>query len=205
MPARGRRLLHLLPGLLGLLAGRVEPLATGGVVHRLAQAVERGGQRIGPRRELPFGLGGAGGVRRAHLPVPFALLLGQRFGFLAQVGQIALQRCAPEQLAAALECLPRLPLHLGEPLQRLLGPFGVEVLERLLQLLQSLAQLGRERAIELVPDLGQLALPRGVAQAGGLRALPERFQRLLQRLRLPHQLLLRLRDHLCLLRLLERE
>ena len=122
------------------------------------------------------------------------LLLRELRGLLAEVRQVALERRPLEQLPAALERLPQLLLGIRQALQRLLGPIGVEILERLLQLLQPVAQLGRERAVDLLSDLVQLPLPRGIAQPRRLRALPQRFERLLERLRLSHELLLRLRD-----------
>ena len=64
---------------------------------------------------------------------------------------------------------------------------------------------GESARSSCLADVGQLALPRRIAETGGLRALPERLERVLQRLRLLHQLLLRLGDRLRLLRVLERQ
>ena len=132
---------------------------------RLSAAVSESVRRASCAR-----LARTGCCRRGGLLVPLSLLLGQVLGLLRQVCQVALQRCAPEQLPAPLQRLTQLPLRLGQPLERILGALRVQILERLLQRREPLPQLGRERPIELLPDLGELALPARVVQAGRLGA-----------------------------------
>ena len=122
-----------------------------------------------------------------------------------EIGEIALERGALEQLPAPLQRLAHLALGLGEPLERFFGLLGIEILQRPLQRGQALAQLGRERAVELLADLLELALPGGIAHPRRLGALPQRLQRLLQLLGLLEQLLLSLGHGLRPLRALERE
>ncbi len=115
-------------------AGGVQPGPVLSLVH--AEPVERRAERIGASRELP--LRSAARVLSAEEISEFqrALLQGQLARLLAQIGQIALDGGAAEQLATPLERFPEPALGLGQPLQRVLGSIGVEVLERLLERLR---------------------------------------------------------------------
>jgi hypothetical protein len=202
---RAGRLAHLPARVTRLRCRALEALLAGAVAHGACQSLQRAAQRIGPlgQRPLPGGRGAA--VARRHLLVPLPLLLRQVARFQAQVGEVALECGPPEQLAAPLQRFAKLPLGLRQALERVLGHFGVEVLERLLQRRQPLPQLGSQGAVELLPDFLQLPLPGGVGHPGGVGALPERLERLLELLGLPEQLLLAPGDRLGALGLLEGE
>jgi hypothetical protein len=204
---RLRRLLHLLCGLLGGFRGLRHRFGALGLhaLHVLRHLLQRLRQRVGAGGELLLLRGGARAVGARDLLVPALLLLRQLARLLREVVQVAFHCGALEQLFAAFERLAELLLPLGEVLQRVLRALGVEVLQRVPQLLQLLAQFGRERALQLLAHLGHARLKRRVGDAGGLRRPLELGKRLLRLLGLLHELLLALRDGLGLLRLLEGE
>ncbi len=155
-----------------------------------SELLERRRQRIGPTGQLLFARRGAIAVGRVDLVVPAALLLREVARLLGQVGEIPLERGAPEQLLGLFQRLAQLTLLLDQLFERLLGSIRVQVLEGLLELVELLSQLGRQRPLDLLADLGQLLLPGRVPQAGGLGGLLQCFQRLLQAFSLRHHTLL---------------
>jgi hypothetical protein len=127
------RLLHLAGGLPGLLGRRLQ-LGLGGLRRRIGRnPAQRAGERVGADRELSLGDRGPGTVRRPDLLVPLPLFPRHVFRLLYQVGKIALQSGAAEQLATALERFTQLLLHVSQLLERVLGPLCVQVSESLLQ------------------------------------------------------------------------
>src|SRR5204863_358526 len=109
--------------------------------------------------------------------VPFGLAPLQVFRVGRERGERALRRGALEQLAAPLQLGLELLLRFGKPLQRLPRGVRVELGERLLQLAESLLELGRDRASG---PAAPLAPPRGSAAAGRSprsvpRAAPVRY------------------------------
>src|SRR4030095_11888637 len=158
------RFVQLLHGLLASSRGQLLP-----------GLLQGRGERIGPCREGRFFRGRARRVGGLHLLGSLLLRLRQFLRFGSQVRESALERRATEQFLAPLQCLAHLLLGLRQILQRLLGPLGIQILERLLQLGELLFQLGRQRTIQLLPDFLQALLPLRIGESGGLSALFQRF------------------------------
>src|SRR5439155_6564256 len=90
----------------------------------------------------------------------------------------AFGRGAAEELPAALQLGLELLLRLGEALQRLPRGLGIEFRERLLQLPQTLLQLGRHGAGEQLLHLAEPRLERRVLDPRSLRGAGDLLNRL---------------------------
>src|SRR6185437_10068168 len=113
----------------------------------------RRGRRIRPR-----------GLRRVPIPLPPLQLLrvcGQR-------RQLSLDGGPTEQLITPLQRILQVVLRLREMLQRLTGRLGVEPLERILELAESLLQLRCDRFLEQLLDVCQAPLERRIVDSRGV-------------------------------------
>src|SRR5437667_1724282 len=173
----------------GLLRRRERGLAPGRQPEVLPHLLDAVRQRVGslleralPRRRRA--------VRAPRVRVvPFGLAPLQVFRVGRERGERALRRGALEQLAAPLQLGLELLLRFGKPLQRLPRGVPVELGERLLQLAESLLELGRDRALQQLLHLAQPRLECRVVDPRGLRGPRDLLHRLGQLL---HALLERL-------------
>src|SRR4029453_18994752 len=134
------------PGaVLGRAARAGEPLLTLVIFDLRGKPGHGRAQRIRASRQDALGLRGPGAVGRCDARIPVVLLLGELGGLPAEVGQVAFERRTLEQVLAALEGLAQLALGVREALERLLSAVRIQILEGLLQLLQPLAELWRQR------------------------------------------------------------
>src|SRR5437867_148020 len=153
----------------GLLRRRERGLAPGRQPEVLPHLLDAVRQRVGslleralPRRRRA--------VRAPRVRVvPFGLAPLQVFRVGRERGERALRRGALEQLAAPLQLGLELLLRFGKPLQRLPRGVRVELGERLLQLAESLLELGRDRALQQLLHLAQPRLECRVVDPRGLR------------------------------------
>src|SRR5262249_35407746 len=119
--------------------------------------------------------------------------------------QIALECSATEEFLAPLQRLAHLLLSLRQVLQRFLGAFRIQILERLLQLGELLFQLWSQSAIQLLPDFLETFLPLWIGESGCLSALLQRLDGAFHLFELLLKFFLRRRDRLGTLRGLEGE
>src|SRR5947208_624488 len=153
----------------GLLRRRERGLAPGRQPEVLPHLLDAVRQRVGslleralPRRRRA--------VRAPRVRVvPFGLAPLQVFRVGRERGERALRRGALAQLAAPLQLGLELLLRFGKPLQRLPRGVRVELRERLLQLAESLLELGRDRALQQLLHLAQPRLECRVVDPRGLR------------------------------------
>src|SRR5690606_10810292 len=154
--------------------------------------LQAGGERVGAPGQ-PLRLRRRAGAVNPCLPLgPEPRRLRQLLRLLLHRGEVPFERRAPEELPAPLQCLAELLLGSRHLLQRLASPRGVEVGQGTPELLEPIPELGGEGPAELVLDLLEAGLERGVVEACALRRVAELLARLLQFLGLAEHRLLRL-------------
>src|SRR5438876_6392410 len=154
---------------LRLPRGLLRRLAPGRRPEVLPHLLDAVRQRVGPllERALPRRRRAVRAPRVRSVPLGLAPLQVFRVG--RERGERALRRGALEQLAAALQLGLELLLRFGKTLQRLPRGVRVELGECLLQLAESLLELGRDRALQQLLHLAQPRLERRVVDPRGLR------------------------------------
>src|SRR6266702_688684 len=180
----------------GLLRRRERRLAPGRRPEVLPHLLDAVRQRVGPllERALPRRRRAVRAPRVRSVPLGLAPLQVFRVG--RERGERALRRGALEQLAAPLQLGFELLLRFGKTLQRLPRGVRVELGECLLQLAESLLELGRDGALQQLLHLAQPRLERRVVDPRGLRGPRDLVHRLGQLLHALLERLLLARDRL---------
>src|SRR6266702_5853895 len=180
----------------GLLRRRERRLAPGRRPEVLPHLLDAVRQRVGPllERALPRRRRAVRAPRVRSVPLGLAPLQVFRVG--RERGERALRRGALEQLAAPLQLGLELLLRFGKTLQRLPRGVRVELGECLLQLAESLLELGRDGALQQLLHLAQPRLERRVVDPRGLRGPRDLVHRLGQLLHALLERLLLARDRL---------
>src|SRR5437016_4557572 len=144
----------------GLLRRRERRLTPGRRPEVLPHLLDAVRQRVGSllERALPRRRRAVRAPRVRSVPLGLAPLQVFRVG--RERGERALRRGALEQLAAPLQLGLELLLRFGKPLQRLPRGVRVELGECLLQLAESLLELGRDGALQQLLHLAQPRLER---------------------------------------------
>ena len=97
-----------------------------------------------------------------------------------EIRQVALQRRAAKEVSASLEHLPQLALRLRQPAECIARALSIQLLKRLLELRQALADFRRQGMLKLFPDFIQPVQPVRVVEPGGLGALTKCVERVSQ-------------------------